>query len=119
MRGNRSPQRHRGHREHRHREHRHRELRALCACVVIRLLAVVVAIPAFAQQSAVFPRFSILAGKYAADFTTDVRVDPEGTSINLERDLGLDRSQRVNDYAVRWRPLARHELAGSYVSSSR
>ena len=83
------------------------------------LLVFSLALPVFGQESAVFPRFSILAGKYKADFATDVRVDPEGTNVSLERDLGLDDSKRANDYAVRWRPLARHELAGSYVAFDR
>ena len=83
------------------------------------LLIVSLALPALAQESAVFPRFSVLAGKYGTKFSTDVRVDPEGTQVNLERDLGLDDGRRVNDYAVRWRPFARHELAGSYLAVDR
>jgi hypothetical protein len=73
---------------------------------------------AFAQ-SAAFPRFSVTAAGYDASFTTDVRVDPTGTPISLERDLNLDRSKRTNDFSVRWRPFDRHELAASYVSASR
>jgi len=76
-------------------------------------------LPALAQDSPAFPRFSITAGAYNADFSTDVRVDPLGTDINLERDLALERSPRLNDLNVRWRPFARHELAASYLSASR
>ena len=72
-----------------------------------------------AQDSPAFPRFSVTAGHYAAQFTTDVRVDPVGTELNLERDLALDRSRGLTDFSLRWRPLDRHELAASYVSASR
>ena len=77
-------------------------------------LFLLLALPVAAQD-----RFSITAGRYAADFSTDVRVDPLGTTLNLERDLFLDRSRKVNDFSARWRVFARHELAASYVSASR
>jgi hypothetical protein len=76
-----------------------------------------VALPSFAQTA--FPRFSVTAGNYNADFATDVRVDPNGTPIRLERDLALDRSKRTNDFAARLMLGNRHELAASYVSASR
>ena len=72
------------------------------------------ALPSFAQD-----RFSITAGRYDAQFSTDVRVDPLGTELNLERDLLLRRSRGLNDFAIRWRPLEHHELEASYVSASR
>src|SRR5438477_510138 len=72
-----------------------------------------------AQEQPAFPHFSVIAGKYDARFTTDVRIDPDGTNINLERDLGVDNSQRLNDFSARWRLFERHELAASYMSASR
>ncbi|HWW62147.1 MAG TPA: hypothetical protein VN181_12325 [Thermoanaerobaculia bacterium] len=91
--------------------------RALLFCLAF-------ALPAFAQDSALFPRFSVTAGAYRPDFSTDVRVnDPtitaEATEVNLERDLGLEKSQRLQRFGLQWRPLNRHELAVSYVASSR
>ena len=78
------------------------------------VLLALLALPVVAQD-----RFSITAGRYAADFSTDVRIDPLGTKLHLERDLFLDRSRKVNDFSARWRVFARHELAASYVSASR
>jgi len=82
------------------------------------ILILALAFPMLAQEAA-FPRFSVTAGKYAADFSTGVRVDPLGTSLDLERDLALDRSRKLNDFSIRWRPFERHELAASYVAASR
>jgi hypothetical protein len=78
---------------------------------------------ALAQDSPLFPRISASGGRYAGRFTTDVRLDPdatgEGTRIGFERDLGLEPSENLQRFALEWQPLARHELAGSYFSSSR
>src|ERR1041384_3507037 len=68
---------------------------------------------ASAQESATFPRFSILAGRYDALLWTATRLDPVGTELNLERDVGLRRSRGLDDLALRWRPFSRHELAAS------
>jgi hypothetical protein len=78
-------------------------------------------IPAFGQA---FTRFSVSAGQFGGNFTTDVRVNPtngagEGTSLGLERDLGLTSSQNVHRFAIEWRPFNRHELAANYVSANR
>jgi hypothetical protein len=94
-------------------------LSALCAVLRWMIVAAFVALPLLAQGNAAFPRFSVTAGAYDASFATDVRVDPNGTPISLERDLALEQKKRSNDFAVRWRPLERHELAASYVSASR
>lgn len=82
-------------------------------------LATVVALLLLATASFAQDRFSITAGRFDAGFTTDVRVDPVGTELNLERDLALQRSRNLNDFSIRWRPFERHELAASYVSASR
>lgn len=90
-----------------------------------RLLLVLFAtLPLAAQESALFPRFSITGGGAAADFETTARIDPEdaagtGTLIGFERDLGLDDSRTVTRLGVQWRPFARHELAASYFSAPR
>ena len=83
-----------------------------------------IASTAFAQESPLFPRVSVSGGRYGGHFTTDVRLDPdvtggEGTRIGFERDLGLEPDESLQRFALEWRPLARHELAGSYFSSSR
>jgi hypothetical protein len=87
------------------------------------------ALPLAAQESLLFPRFSITGGASAAQFETNVRLDPDtatspansalGTRVNLERDLGLDDARTVQRYGVQWRPFARHELAATYFSTSR
>lgn len=89
------------------------------------LLALALALPAAAQQrDLLFPRFSLTGGAAAADFETNVRVDPddaagEGTLVSFENDLGLEDSQRLQRFGVQWRPFARHELAGSHFSTKR
>lgn len=85
------------------------------------LLLLFLVTPAFGQP---FPRFSVTAGQYGVDFTTDARVNPalgtvEGTALNLERDLGLPSSRRVQRFAMEWRPFYRHELAADYVAAKR
>src|SRR5437762_3423639 len=82
-----------------------------------------IASAATAQESPLFPRVSVTGGRYGGRFTTDVRLDPdatgEGTRVGFERDLGLPPSESLQRFALEWRPLERHELAGSYFSSSR
>jgi len=85
------------------------------------LLIMLFAGSSFAQA---FPRFSITAGQYGGRFTTDARVNPtigptEGTALNLERDLGLASSKRIQRFAIEWRPFVRHELAANYVAANR
>jgi hypothetical protein len=60
-------------------------------------------LPVLAQGNAAFPRFRVTAGGYDPNFATDVRVEPNGTPISLERDLALEQKKRTNDFAVRWR----------------
>src|SRR5947208_1379220 len=82
-----------------------------------------IASAATAQESPLFPRVSVTGGRYGGRFTTDIRLDPdatgEGTRVGFERDLGLAPSESLQRFALEWRPLDRHELAGSYFSSSR
>jgi hypothetical protein len=82
-----------------------------------------IASAATAQESPLFPRFSLTGGRYSGHFTTDVRLDPdaagEGTQVGFERDLGLQPSERLQRFTLEWQPLDRHELAGAYFSSSR
>src|SRR2546423_9651632 len=83
---------------------------------------ILIASTAVGQESPLFPRVSVTGGRYAGRFTTDVRLDPdatgEGTRVGFERDLGLAPSEQLQRFALEWRPLDRHELAGSYFSSS-
>ena len=66
-----------------------------------------------------FPAFSVTGGFYDAQFATDIRAGQLGTPIRVERDLGLQSSQRSARYAVQWQPFRRHELAASYFSANR
>jgi hypothetical protein len=82
------------------------------------------ALPLAAQESPLFPRFSVSGGAYSGRFDTNVRIDPDerdggGTEIGFERDLGLERSRQVPQVRVQWRPFARHELAATYFATSR
>ncbi|HEV7919366.1 MAG TPA: hypothetical protein VGR02_01100, partial [Thermoanaerobaculia bacterium] len=88
----------------------------------VHLLLLLFALPAAAQE--LFPRFSVTAGGYAGNFSTDVRIDPEvgsttGTELNVERDLGLESSKTLQRFTAQWLLASRVELAGSYVSASR
>jgi hypothetical protein len=86
--------------------------------IVILLLT----FPIYAQD--LFPRFSVTGAVAAADFETNVRIDPEiaggqGTRIGFERDLGLEDSRTLQRFGVQWRPFRRHELAATYFSVPR
>ena len=87
-------------------------------------LAVLIATPLFAQDSLLFPRFSITAGSSAGEFETNARIDPDdastsGTLVSFERDLGLDDSKTLPRFGLQWRPLVRHELAATHFTASR
>jgi hypothetical protein len=103
--------------------HAHGNLAALVKRLAI--LLVFFAATTASAQSDLFPRFSVSGGRYLSRFDTDVRVDPDqtgggfGTTINLERDLSLERSPSTNHFALEWRPFDRHELAGTYLSVPR
>lgn len=82
------------------------------------------ALPLAAQESLLFPRFSVTGGTSPASFDTKARIDPElgalvGTNLTLERDLGLDDSRNLTRLGVQWRPFRRHELAATYFSAPR
>jgi hypothetical protein len=88
------------------------------------LLFLALALPTFAQDNGLFPRFSVIGGYAPADFETNARIDPEiaggeGTLVNFEDDLGLEDSRTLQRFAVQWRPFARHELAATYFSAPR
>src|SRR5436190_791768 len=79
---------------------------------------------AAAQDSLLFPRFSVTASSSPALFETNARIDPEvtgqqGTLISLEHDLGLDDSRTLQRFSVKWRPFRRHELAATHFSAPR
>ena len=88
------------------------------------VISLVLALRLAAQESPLFPRFSVTAGTSPARFGTDVRIDPEtsteeGTRVSFERDLGLEDSRTVQRFGLQWRPLRKHELAASYFSAPR
>ena len=77
-----------------------------------------IATPLSAQQ------FSITAGGYLGDFGTQLRVDPhieglQGTTIDLEKDLGLQSTRTLSRFALDWQPFRKHELEVSYVRTKR
>jgi hypothetical protein len=87
-------------------------------------LLLAAALPLAAQDSALFPRFSVIGAQSAASFETDARIDPEvtggqGTLVSFERDLGLEDSRTLRRVEAQWRPFARHELAAAWFSAPR
>lgn len=91
-------------------------------------LLLVLALPLSAQDSRLFPTFSITGSTGPSSFDTNARIDPEsipggetleGTLINLETDLGLEDSRTLQRFSLQWRPFARHELAAMVFSAPR
>lgn len=88
----------------------------------VRPLACLLGLSALAlplQAMAVEPldTFSGRIGGYITDFDTEVRADGEtssGTPINLDRDLGLDKSNTIGYVGLTWRPWERHEFGLAY-----
>ena len=61
--------------------------------------------------------FSARIGGYTTEFDTKVRADgqtEEGTSIDLQRDLGLDPNNVVAVIGATWRPWEKHEFSLAY-----
>ena len=61
--------------------------------------------------------FSARIGGYITEFDTKVRADgqtEEGTSIDLQRDLGLDPNNVVAVIGATWRPWEKHEFSLAY-----
>ena len=89
------------------------------------LCVLCVAAPAVAQRNReLFPTFTLTGGGYLGDFGTKVRVDPhveglQGTTIDLEKNLGLESSRTLTRLGLQWRPFRRHELELSYFQTKR
>lgn len=88
------------------------------------VLLLAATLPLVAQDSSLFPRFSVTAGSSSDSFETNARIDPDagsgsGTLVSFERDLGLDDTKTLPRLGVQWRPFARHELAATWFSASR
>ena len=89
------------------------------------LCVLCVAAPAVAQRNReLFPTFTLAGGGYLGDFGTKIRVDPhieglQGTTIDLEKNLGLESSRTLTRLGMQWRPFQRHELELSYFSTKR
>jgi len=82
-------------------------------------IAVAVLMLASMECRAVEPldTFSFRIGGYITDFDTQVRADGEtdnGTEVDLQRDLGLDKSNTVANIGATWRPFDNHEFGLSY-----
>jgi len=88
----------------------------------MRLHALVVLVPLLfachaAQAVEPLDTFSFRVGAYATDFDTRVRADGEahdGTTIDLSRDLGLEKDKTIVLVGLSWRPFAKHELGLSW-----
>ena len=92
---------------------------------VLLLTAVTVAPASRAQVNTdLFPRFGFTAAGYAGDFGTQLRLDPhvegvEGTTLDLEKNLGLDTSETLKRAAIEWRPFQKHEFGLGFFSTQR
>lgn len=61
--------------------------------------------------------FSARVGGYITEFDTKVRADGQsdsGTSVDLERDLGVNQSNTIAVVSASWRPWEKHEFGLSY-----
>jgi hypothetical protein len=91
----------------------------------LMLCVLCVGAPALAQRNRdLFPTFTLTGGGYLGDFGTKVRVDPhveglQGTTIDLEKNLGLESSRTLSRFGFTWRPLRKHELGVSYFRTER
>jgi hypothetical protein len=65
---------------------------------VLTLILLLLAPAALAQD--LFPRFSLAGSVAPASFETNARIDPNGTPINFERDLGLDDSRNLRRFGL-------------------
>lgn len=86
--------------------------------------ALFVATPLVAQDLALFPTFGLSGAGYLGNFGTKLRVDPhvegiQGTTLDLEKDLGLDGSKTMSRVGFEWRPLRKHELGVSFFKARR
>jgi hypothetical protein len=94
------------------------------SAILFLVLASVFTTPLAAQDSILFPRFSLIGGSSASSFDTNARIDPEtsaeeGTLVSFENDLGLEDAATLQRFSIQWRPFARHELAGTFFSAPR
>jgi hypothetical protein len=99
-------------------------MRHLSAAVVFSCLSIAAPVAAQQQNLRLFPTFTLGAGGYLGDFGTKLRVDPhieglQGTTIDLEKNLGLSSSRKLSRFEMSWRPFRRHELEFSYYRTRR
>jgi hypothetical protein len=69
-----------------------------------------------------YDKFQVSVTAAGVILGTTIRLDPdggEGTEVDSEDDLGLDRVTLRPRLGIRWRPGRRHELEASYLSVSR
>lgn len=84
------------------------------------LLAALSLTPGVAAAVEPVDTFSASIGGYVTRFDTRIRADGElidGTTIDLGRDLGLDKNDTIGFASVSWRPFERHEFGLSYFSN--
>lgn len=94
-----------------------RGLQSISAGATVLLLALVQ--PASAE---IDPRFSISVGAFFTERDSQTRVDGEassGTDVNLESDLGMDKSDTVFRVDAYWRFAEKHRLDFSTFDLSR
>lgn len=82
--------------------------------------ALLAAMPGVAAAVEPLDTFSASIGGYITRFDTRVRADGaifDGTSIDLSRDLGLDKDDTIGFLGLSWRPFERHEIGVLYFQN--
>jgi hypothetical protein len=82
--------------------------------------AVLATMPGIATAVEPLDTFSASIGGYVTRFDTRVRADGalfDGTTIDLSRDLGLDKDEMIGFLGMSWRPFERHEIGVLYFQN--
>jgi hypothetical protein len=95
---------------------------AVPAAVALSLLASPAAAQTDSSRNHLYSKFQFAVSGTSVLLGTDLRVDGnagDGTDLDVEEDLGLDRSKFQPRFAFRWRPGRRHELELGYQFARR
>lgn len=98
--------------------------KAQCPCIWLGLLATAFCAPASASDDhAMLDGFAANVGLFASRAKAEVRADgnvqTRGSTIDLDRDLGVGGTQSLPYVNLTWRPWERHEFEFSYYDSDK
>ena len=91
---------------------------------MIALLGAGAAMPARAEQLVgLHDKFQLSGSFTSVILGTNIRIDSErtgqGTDLDVEQDLGLDKAVPEPRFSLRWRPGRKHELEGGFQFAQR